>query len=485
MTFTFKLSRRLVRLRSAAASLIVLAMGAVACSNDLPPETESAQDPSVSIAANTPLGTRVKTTGNANVLAAPAKSGAILGTQPKGANGTLVGGPVKDTLGDNHIRWQVDFDSGVDGWLDKGRLTYSSVPAPSGTVASVTVTPATASVVAGSTVQLTATAQDASGNTLSGQSFSWSTGNSGVATVSSSGLVTGVAAGTVTITAATGGKSGTATVTVTVPPPPPPSGSEVLVGAGDISSCSQNNDEATARLLDNIPGTVFTAGDNAYSSGTTSEYSNCYGPTWGRHKARTRPAIGNHDFSTSSGAPYYAYFGGNAGPAGLGYYSYDLGAWHIIVINSNIPMSAGSTQETWLKADLAASSKQCTIAMWHHPRFSSGSNHGSDPSSGPLWTDLYNAGAEIVISGHDHTYERFGPQTPSAASDPANGIREFIVGTGGESHYGFGTPLPNSQVRNGDTFGVLKLTLSDGSYTWGFIPVAGSTFTDSGSGTCH
>src|ERR1043166_5533859 len=213
MTFTFKLSRRLVRLRSAAASLIVLAMGAVACSNDLPPESESAQGPSVSIAANTPLGTRVKTTGNTNVLAAPAQSGAILGTQPRGANGTLVGGPVKDSLGDNHIRWQVDFDSGVDGWLDKGRLTYSSTPAPppAGTVATVEVTPSTYTVASHGTVQLAATAKDAGGNTLSGQTFTWSSSNPTAVSVSSTGLVTDLQdTAPVTITASTGGQSGTA-----------------------------------------------------------------------------------------------------------------------------------------------------------------------------------------------------------------------------------------------------------------------------------
>ncbi len=189
--------------------------------------------------------------------------------------------------------------------------------------------------------------------------------------------------------------------------------------------------------------------------------------------------------ATSGATGYYNYFGALAGPAGRGYYSYDLGAWHIVSLNSNVSMSAGSAQEVWLRADLAASTKTCTIAYWHHPRFSSGSNHGSSTQSAGVWQALYDAGAEIVISGHDHEYERFAPQTPGAAADPARGIREFIVGTGGAGLYSFATPLPNSEVRDNTSFGVLKLTLSDGSYTWEFIPIAGDSFTDSGSGTCH
>jgi hypothetical protein len=256
------------------------------------------------------------------------------------------------------------------------------------------------------------------------------------------------------------------------------------VGAGDIASCSQNDDEATATLLDAIPGTVFTAGDNAYSSGTASEFTNCYDPTWGRHKARTRPAPGNHDYSTSSGGPYYHYFGAQAGDSGKGYYSYDVGDWHVISLNSNISMSAGSTQEQWLRADLAASTKQCTLAYWHHPRFSSGS-HGSSTSPQPLWQALYDYNADVVISGHDHNYQRFAPQTPTGVADPARGIREFVVGTGGESHYTFGTPIANTEAYNTDTFGLLKLTLYANSYSWEFVPVAGKTYTDSGTASCH
>jgi hypothetical protein len=259
----------------------------------------------------------------------------------------------------------------------------------------------------------------------------------------------------------------------------------VLVGAGDIADCGTSGDEATANLLDNIAGTVFTAGDNAYNDGSAANYSQCYAPTWGRHKARTRPSPGNHDYRTSGASGYFDYYGSAAGPAGLGYYSYNLGNWHIISLNSNIDMSAGSTQEQWLRADLAASTKPCTLAYWHHPRFASGSHHGSSTTPQPLWQALYDANAEIVISGHEHNYERFAPQTPTGAANASRGIREFIVGTGGTDFYPSGTAIANSQVRNTGTWGVLKLTLSSNGYSWQFIPVAGKTFTDSGSGTCH
>jgi calcineurin-like phosphoesterase family protein len=259
----------------------------------------------------------------------------------------------------------------------------------------------------------------------------------------------------------------------------------VLVGAGDIAVCGSGGAEATAKLLDGIPGTVFTAGDNAYGDGTPKQFARCYDPTWGRHKARTRPSPGNHDYETGDGAGYFGYFGARAGPPGRGYYSYELGAWHVVSLNSNIDMSAGSPQEQWLRADLAATKKRCVIAYWHHPRFSSSDDHGSEPATQPLWQALYDHAAEVVISGHDHTYERFAPQTPDGAADPGRGIRQFVVGTGGKSHYGFDAPLPNSEVRDNTSYGVLKLTLDPGSYSWSFIPVPGSSFTDSGKDTCH
>ncbi|OLC73489.1 MAG: hypothetical protein AUH78_13770 [Gemmatimonadetes bacterium 13_1_40CM_4_69_8] len=280
------------------------------------------------------------------------------------------------------------------------------------------------------------------------------------------------------------GASGVGAKSVTVSPA---AATVTLVGAGTVASCSSSGDEATAAILDATPGTVFTLGDNVYPSGSLANYQNCYNPSWGRHKVRTAPALGNHEYDTSpTAADYFSYFGAAAGDPTKGYYSYDLGAWHIVALNSDVSMSAGSPQEQWLRADLAAHPQRCTLAYWHHPRFSSGSTHGSMAQAQPLWQALYDAGAEIVLSGHEHNYERFAPQTPGGALDLARGIREFVVGTGGGSGaYPFGTPIANSEVRITGVNGVLKLTLGDGSYSWQFIPVAGQTATDSGSGTCH
>ena len=266
---------------------------------------------------------------------------------------------------------------------------------------------------------------------------------------------------------------------------PAPPGSAIFVGAGDIGSCESAGDEATAALLDSIPGTVFTLGDNEYESGTPAEYRDCYDPSWGRHKARTKPVPGNHDYGSRGAAGYFGYFGAAAGDPQKGYYSFDLEDWHIVALNDNIDHSTGSPQEQWLRADLAAHKTACTLAYWHAPRFSSGSEHGDDPSGEPLWQALYDANADIILAGHDHEYERFLPQTPSGEADPVRGIREFVVGTGGRSHYGLGRRETNSEAFNAATFGVLKLTLSPGKYTWQFIPIAGQTFTDSGSGVCH
>jgi acid phosphatase type 7 len=271
--------------------------------------------------------------------------------------------------------------------------------------------------------------------------------------------------------------------------PPPPQSDPVFVGAGDIASCASSGDEATANLLDGIPGTVYTLGDNAYDSGTSAEFDNCYNPSWGRHKARTKPSVGNHEYLNVGALGYYNYFGAAAGDPSKGYYSYDLGAWHIIALNSmceNVGgCGASSTMVTWLKGDLAANPSSCTLAYWHHPVFSSGSAHGNDPKMIPSWDALYAAGADVVLSGHDHDYERFAPQTSSGVADPARGIKEFVVGTGGRSHRAFGTIRANSEVRNSDTYGVLKLTLHTSSYEWQFVPEAGKTFSDSGSGSCH
>ncbi len=272
------------------------------------------------------------------------------------------------------------------------------------------------------------------------------------------------------------------------PSPKPTPAYPVLVGAGDIASCKEEGDEQTAALLDKIPGTVFTLGDNVYPSGSAKQFAKCYEPTWGRHRSRTRPVPGNHDYRTRGAAGYFGYFGGAAGDPTSGNYSYDLGTWHVIVLNSNCGdiggCGPGSRQESWLKADLAAHPAPCTAAMWHHPRYSSG-DHGDDTDMRPMWKILYEAGAELVLSGHDHTYERFAPQNAFGRLDPERGIRQFVVGTGGKERYEWEKIDRDSEVRNNETFGVLKLTLRPDAYDWEFVPVAGSTFTDKGSDTCH
>jgi acid phosphatase type 7 len=263
----------------------------------------------------------------------------------------------------------------------------------------------------------------------------------------------------------------------------------ILVGAGDIADCKDlTGAEATAKLLVQIPGTVMAVGDLAYPEGSKENFA-CYDKTWGRVKSRTRPAPGNHEFHSSGATPYFDYFGAAAGDPKTGYYSYELGTWHIIVLNSECKdvggCEAGSPQEKWLRTDLASHPAACTLGYWHKPLFSSGSAHGNDPTVKPLWQALYEANADVVVGGHDHDYERFAPQTPDGAADSARGIREFVVGTGGKNHRPFGEPNPNSELRDATAFGVLKLTLKPNSYDWQFIPEAGKSFTDSGSGTCH
>ena len=254
----------------------------------------------------------------------------------------------------------------------------------------------------------------------------------------------------------------------------------VVVAAGDI--CGSGTDcGPTAALIDQIaPTRVLPLGDNAYEDGTVGQYNSFYGPNWGRSKSITSPVPGNHDYHTTNGDGYFSYFGARA-PAT--YYSYNLGTWHLIALNGEIDVSAGSPQEAWLKADLAAHPKACVLAYWHEPRFTSGTEHFSNSDFDPFWRDLYAAGADIVLNGHVHNYERFARQNPNGQAD-AKGIREFVVGTGGVSHYTSGSAIANSQVQNDSTFGVLKLTLHSGSYDWRFVPVAGGTFTDSGSNTC-
>ena len=252
----------------------------------------------------------------------------------------------------------------------------------------------------------------------------------------------------------------------------------VLVGAGDIASCAWDTDEATARLLDGIPGTVFTAGDNGYPDGTSSQFSSCYHPTWGRHKSRTRPSPGNHDYHTPGASGYFGYFGVPA------YYAYDLGDWRIYALNSEIDTSPTSPQVYWLRNDLITNPKLCVLAYWHKPRWSSSSLHQGTERMQMIWSMLQNAGAELVINGHAHHYERFEEMNAyGTAASP--GLRQIVVGTGGAGLTGFGRRWPTSQVRNSSAHGVLKLTLTSTSYSWQFVPIAGQSFTDSGTTHCY
>jgi uncharacterized repeat protein (TIGR01451 family) len=263
-----------------------------------------------------------------------------------------------------------------------------------------------------------------------------------------------------------------------------PGADPVIAAAGDIS-CAQEpegsstcRDQATSDLLvDEGLARVLTLGDQQYETGDFSAFNSYYDPTWGRLKAITSPTTGNHD-PFSSG--YLPYFGSRApGP----YYSYDIGSWHLISLDAN---NVDVAQTSWLHSDLVANAgNKCVLAYWHHPRFSSGSVHGNNTNVAPFWTELYGANADVVLNGHEHNYERFAPQDPNGVADPLRGIREFVVGTGGKSHYPFGALQPNSEVRSTGTYGVLELALRPGAYEWLFIPEAGKTFSDSGTGICH
>ena len=256
-------------------------------------------------------------------------------------------------------------------------------------------------------------------------------------------------------------------------------------GAGTATACRMRATSDLALALD--PDAVLLLGDNQYENGALAKYQASYDPSWGRLKAITYPVPGNHEYLTAGAAGYYAYFGAAAADPAQGWYSFDLGGWHIVALNSNCAGVGGcgpdSPQGQWLAADLAAHPGVCTLAYWHHPRFSSGP-HGDDATSAPFWDALYAAGADLVLVGHDHGYERFAPQTPAGAADPGRGIRQFVVGTGGKNLTGVVAVKANSEVRRYDTFGVLELTLHPNGYEWSFAP-AGGTFTDSGVGLCH
>src|SRR5215211_7573527 len=282
--------------------------------------------------------------------------------------------------------------------------------------------------------------------------------------------------------------------------PPNTTGDPVIGAAGDIScdptSGSFNGGNGTSSncrqkavsdvMLNSNLTTVLALGDLQYEDGALTKYQQSYEPSWGRLKSITRPAPGNHEYLTAGAAGYYTYFGAAAGEKTKGYYSYNVGAWHIIALNSNCSQvggcGAGSTQEQWLKADLAANPTMCTLVYFHHPRFSSG-QHGNNTSYDIFWKDLYASGVELVLVGHDHIYERYAPQSPGAAADP-KGIQQFVVGTGGKNHTTIVSIQPNSVTRNTDTYGFLKLSLHATSYNWQFVPEPGKTFTDSGTRNC-
>jgi hypothetical protein len=315
---------------------------------------------------------------------------------------------------------------------------------------------------------------DAAGETC--QDVAGATADSSSPTASDVGATMRVA-----VTASNAAGSDTASSSPTAAVAESRSGDPVITAAGDIAG-DANDGTGTADLIKGInPTGALTLGDNAYEDGSLQQYTDYYDPSWGAFKDKTYPTPGNHDYHTPGGTDYFTYFGARAQAA---YYSYNLGSWHLVALNGEIDHSAGSAQEVWLKGDLAANAGKCTLAYWHEPRFTSGDVHGNDSSFAAFWDDLYGARADVVLNGHNHNYERFAAQNPQGQADPS-GPREFVAGTGGVSHYGFGTPQPNSEVRNDDTFGVLELTLHPDSYDFRFVPVAGQTFTDAGSGDCH
>jgi LysM repeat protein len=272
--------------------------------------------------------------------------------------------------------------------------------------------------------------------------------------------------------------------------PIPQAGDPVVVAAGDIANCSNNEDFLTGSLIDNIDGLVLALGDLAYEVGSVQEFNDCYAPAWGRHKARTRPVPGNHEYGAGNPIGYFTWWGDQATPQEpgctndcKGYYSFDVGTWHIIALNSEIAHMPGDPQYEWLRADLAAHPTACTLAYWHRPWFSSGRANRS--AGYPFWQLLYEYNADVVLVADEHMYERFAPQTPEGVLDPARGVRQFTVGTGGAPLHPLRFIQPTSEVRNNETFGVLKLTLRPTSYDWEFIPIPGQSFTDSGSAPCN
>ena len=262
----------------------------------------------------------------------------------------------------------------------------------------------------------------------------------------------------------------------------------VLVGAGNIADCSTSDSDITANILNDTPGTIFTTGNNVLGRAALIDYIKCFGQTWGKYIDRIRPSLGSSDYSTANASGYFSYFGDSAGPAGKGYYSYNLASWHIVVLNSNCDQVGGcdenSVQSKWLKSDLSQNKAFCTLAYWSAPLFNS-AKAGDSLAVKPFWRILYAAHADVVINGGENGYERFALQDVSGKKDNKNGIREFIVGTGGGGYALAGRISKNSEIRNYDTFGLLKLSLSDKSYNWQFLSESNSKFKDSGLGVCQ
>ncbi len=338
----------------------------------------------------------------------------------------------------------------------------------------IAVAPAAVAVEVGRTIQLSAVVLGARRDTLR-VPVRWISLDTSRARVSTTGLVLARDTGTVAIAASAGALTATTRLVVTP---------ATLVGAGDIGACDLPGARLTGLVLDRIPGTVFTVGDNAYPNGTAAQFATCYEPFWGRQKARTRPTPGNHDYRVPGAASYFDYFGAAAGERGKGWYAYDLGGWRIYALNSNMAADAGSEQETWLRADLAMHPRRCALAYWHHARFSSGP-HGTSTRTAALYQALYDAGADVLVVGHDHDYERFAPQSPAGAADAARGIREFVVGSGGGGRYDFKAVRPNSAFRFNAAWGVLELTLVPRGYAWRFLAAKDGAVVDSGTAACH
>ena len=375
-------------------------------------------------------------------------------------------------------------------WTETG-ITFANAPAAGNVFAT------TGAVSAGRWQEL-----DVTGLAQGGGLLSLALGTPGATAISLASREAGANAPQLviyTVVAPTATPTGPTTTFTPWPSPTPTNTGDnpILLAAGDITKClggtpaPNSGAQITSDMLLNAAGNIFTLGDNSNDAGSASDYANCFDPTWGRLKARLNPSLGNHDVITDpQGGPYFNYFGAASHPDSFGHYSLDLGSWHIIVLNAECGVGGqgcepGSTQEQWLRADLAAHTQQCTLAIWHQPLFTSGTQA---PTTGmrAFWQALYDYHAEIVLDGHNHNYERFAPQDPAGNPDPTNGMREFVVGTGGASLDPSNLPLaPNEEVRSAKAYGYLQLTLKPGSYDWKFVAQPGSTFSDSGSGVCH